>query len=169
MKPGDHPDFFRLPPPPGRSRESTIVLKADGRFFHDDAAVQHPGMARAFASWIQRHPDDGRFILSNGYDWSYLTIEDVPFFVESWRREPGADFLEIQLSDGSSERLDPSRLRASSQGVLYVDVKGGAFEARLTRSAQLALAELLVEDEEGALFLDFDGRRVPIPDRCQKA
>src|SRR5262249_32567480 len=31
MKPGDHPDFFRLPPPPGRSRESRIVLDDLGR------------------------------------------------------------------------------------------------------------------------------------------
>ena len=80
VRPGDHPDFFRLPPPPGRSRESTIVLDAEGRFFHEGAPVTHRGMARAFASWVARHPDDGRYILSNGYDWSYFRVEDAPRF-----------------------------------------------------------------------------------------
>ena len=29
MRPGDHPEFFRLPPPEGRSRESTVVKYLD--------------------------------------------------------------------------------------------------------------------------------------------
>ena len=61
MKPSYHPEFFRLPPPAGASRESSIVLTADGRFYHDGAEVTHPGMAKAFATWIARHPDDGRY------------------------------------------------------------------------------------------------------------
>src|SRR5205809_4885030 len=80
MRPGDHPEFFRFPAPEGRSRESSIVLDREGRFHHNGALVEHPGMARAFASWIDLHPDDGRFILNNGYDWSYFRVEDVPFF-----------------------------------------------------------------------------------------
>ena len=68
MKPSDHPEFFRFPPPEGRSRESTIVLTKDGRFFHEGAPVTHAGMRKAFASWLSRHPDDGRHILTNGYE-----------------------------------------------------------------------------------------------------
>ena len=89
MRPGDHPEFFRFPAPEGRSRESSIVLDAQGRFHHDGELVEHPGMARAFASWIDRHPDDGRFILNNGYDWSYFRVEDVPFFVLGVREQAG--------------------------------------------------------------------------------
>src|SRR6185436_15407504 len=54
MKPGNHPDFFRLPPPPGRSRESRIVLDAEGRFSNAGIPIDHEGMAVAFASWIRR-------------------------------------------------------------------------------------------------------------------
>src|SRR6185369_4619763 len=117
-RPGDHPDFFRLPPPPGRSRESTIRLDALGRFIHDGHLVEHPGMRRAFASWIARHPDDGRFILSNGYDWTYFTVEDVPFFVETVRSVGGAPVL--VLSDGSEEPLDPKTLTTGDAGALYL-------------------------------------------------
>lgn len=176
MKPGDHPEFFRLPPPPGSSRESTIVLDAEGRFFHDGALVEHPGMAKAFATWIARHPDDGRYILSNGYDWSYIRVEDVPFFVQRvLLSAPGSasasDLAQprIELSDGSIEALDPDRLWLGPRDALYTDVKGGAFQARFTRSAQLSLSDLLVEGEGGGVFFDFAGRRRAIPNTPRKA
>src|SRR5580700_1822488 len=65
MRPADHPDFFRIAPPEGRSRESTIRLDAEGRFFHEGARVEHPRLEAAMHTWIARHPDDGRFILTN--------------------------------------------------------------------------------------------------------
>lgn len=172
MKPADHPDFFRSPPPEGRSRESTIVLDKEGRFFHDGAQVTHPGMAKAFATWIARHPDDGRYILSNGYDWSYFHVEDVPFFVVRVRlsgEKNGAESPQIELSDGTIEALDPDRLWLGPEDALYADVKGGAFQARFTRSAQLGLSDLLVEGEGGAVFFDFAGRRRAIPITPRKA
>jgi len=147
MKPSEHPDFFRLPPPPGRSRESTIVLDAEGRFFHDGAPVEHAGMKRAFASWIARHPADGRFILTNGWDFCYFTVEGAPFFVEGIRAtEHGVMLL---LFDGSEEALDPEKLTLDESGALWATVKGGAFDARFSRSAQLALEPFLEEGTDG--------------------
>ncbi len=157
MRPGDHPEFFRFPPPEGRSRESTIVLDREGRFWHDGAVVEHPGMARAFASWIGLHPDDGRFILNNGYDWTYFTVEDAPFFVQGVREEGGV--LQLALSDGTDSALDPSTLQGGDEGALYTTVKGGKFRARFSRSAQIALAPWLVSDERGRIFLEIAGRR----------
>ncbi len=165
MKPGDHPEFFRLPPPPGRSRESTIRLDAQGRFWHDDEPVTHPGMAKAFASWIDLHPDDGRFILQNGYDWSYFSVEDVPFFVTGVAvRDDGAV---LTLSDGSEEPLDPETVAVGAGEAVYLRVKGGRFEARLTPAAQTALAPLLVADEDGEPALEVAGRRHRIGRREQ--
>ena len=86
MRPGDHPDFYRLPAPEGRSRESTIVLDREGRFWHDGRIVEHAGLGAALHSWIARHPLDGRYILTNGYDWTYFTVDDAPFFVRSATR-----------------------------------------------------------------------------------
>jgi len=167
MKPGDHPEFFRLPPPDGRSRESTNVLDADGRFFHDGVAVTHPGMAKAFSSWIARHPDDGRFILNNGYDWSYFQVEDAPFQVVSLQFSGSG--ASIELSDGSVEPFVGQSLRVGPRDALYVTVKGGAFEARFSRGAQLALLPWLVEEEKGGLSLDFGGQRVRLPVLSRKA
>ncbi|HSC86511.1 MAG TPA: hypothetical protein VLC09_04545 [Polyangiaceae bacterium] len=151
MKPGEHPEFFRFPAPEGRSRESSIVLDGSGRFWHEGELVEHAGMARAFASWIRRHPDDGRFILSNDYDWTYFTVEDVPYFVRHLRvDEAGA---KLQLSDGSDEPLDVASLREGRGGALYCRVKQGAFEARFTPEAQTLLAPLLEEDSDGRVVV----------------
>jgi hypothetical protein len=159
MKPGDHPDFFRLPAPEGRSRESSIVLDRHGRFFHEGAPVEHAGLAAAFASWLARHPDDGRHILANGYDWCYLTVEATPFFVTKFNAESG----DAELSDGTTEPLDAESLHVDDDGVLRVAVKGGREEARFSRQAQLAIAPLLLDTEP--VELQLFGRRYSLTTR----
>ena len=157
MRPGDHPEFFRFPAPEGRSRESSIVLDSEGVFHHDGLRVEHPGMARAFASWIDLHPDDGRFILNNGYDWSYFRVEDAPLFVLGLREEGGE--LRLLLSDGSESPLAPGTLVLGARGALYTNVKNGRFRARFTQAAQTALAPWLTDDENGGIFLEIAGTR----------
>jgi hypothetical protein len=158
MKPGDHPEFFRFPAPEGRSRESSIVLGKEGRFFHEGEPVAHPGMHRAFASWLRRHPDDGRYILSNGYDWTYLTVEGPSRFVQSVRNVDGRPQLE--LLDGLEARLDPSALRVDAQGRLSVGLAEGE-PATFTAAAQLQLAPWL-EERAGNIGISVNGEFSPI-------
>ena len=150
MKPGDHPEFFRFPAPEGRSRESTIALDADGMFFHDGAPVNHDKLARAMHSWISRHPDDGRFILTNGYDWTYFTVEDAPYIVRSIKTTD--DDVILVLSDGTEEKWAPETTRIAESGAMYTrvkrDAKVGPFEAKFSRHAQLALAPFLGPSSE---------------------
>ncbi len=168
MLPEDHPDFFRRPPPPGQSRESTIRLDENGRFWHAGELVRHPGMQSAFACWIRRHPDDGRYVLCNGYDWTYFAVDDVPYFVRglssikdaSIKEEAGG--LELALSDGSRELLDPTTLRLGARDALYCRVKAGQFAARFTPGAQTALLPYLVEGRDGEPLLELGARRFPI-------
>jgi hypothetical protein len=160
MKPGDHPEFFRLPPPVGQSRESGIVLDANGRFWHKGEPVEHAGMARAFASWVSRHPDDDRYILSNGYDWSYLTVEETPFFVSAVRVD--GERPELVLSSGESEPLDPTSLQVGRGDALSVRVKHGAFRAKLTPAAQLDLAPLLVDLADGRVGIRVGDQVFPV-------
>jgi hypothetical protein len=166
VKPGDHPEFFRFPAPEGRSRESTLRLDGEGRFFHDGTVVEHPKLAQALHTWIARHPDDGRFILTNGYDWTYFLVDDVPYFVRSVRvegeREGTASSADaaaeedeqtdaiLVLSDGTEEPLDPTTVRVGERGDLYLRVKphakGGPFDAKMTRFAQTQLGPFLSQD-----------------------
>jgi hypothetical protein len=132
-------------------------------------------MQAAFATWIRRHPDDGRYVLCNGYDWTYFSVEDVPFFVRGVREMPAG--LELGLSDGSWEQLDPTSLHLGAidpratpqraappraQDALYCRVKLGSFEARFNPGAQSALAPYLVEGTTGEPLLEIAGQRFPI-------
>ena len=147
MKPGEHPEFFRFPAPEGRSRESTIRLDGEGHFFHAEEPVEHPKLRDALHTWIARHPDDGRYILTNGYDWTYFIVDDVPYFVRSIREDAG-DAVMV-LSDATEESLDPKTVRQNERGELYLavkkDAKGGPFDAKLTRHAQTQLGPFLSE------------------------
>lgn len=163
MLPIEHPDFFRRPPPPGQSRESTIVLDAAGRFWHEGALVEHRGMREAFAAWVTRHPDDGRYVLCNGYDWSYFQVEDVGFFVRGVRSQGGA--LVLCLSDGTEEELAPATLRVGEGGALYCAIKQGTFEAKFTPTAQTALLPYVVESLAGEPVLRVGERDYFIPAR----
>ncbi len=165
MKPSEHPDFFRFPAPEGRSRESTIRLDGEGRFFHDQAIVEHAKLAEAMHRWIAKHPDDGRFILTNGYDWTYFTVDDVPYFVRSIRRVDGDAVL--VLSDGTEEPLEPSTVHANERGELYVKVKAtakdGPFDAKMTRFAQAQLEPFLEDPGDGHVRLATKRGAVSIP------
>lgn len=158
MKPGDHPEFFRFPPPEGRSRESSIVLSRDGRFFHEGAPVEHLGMQRAFATWLRRHPDDGRYILSNGYDWTYLTVEGPAFFVRSVLAAPTPPQLE--LLDGRVVPLEAKTLRCDAEGGLWLRLPEGE-NARFTGAAQRELEPWLAE-RDGRVGLQMGSQFSPI-------
>ena len=165
MKPGEHPEFFRFPAPEGRSRESTIRLDGEGRFFHDDALVEHPKLRDALHTWIARHPDDGRYILTNGYDWTYFIVEDVPYFVRSLREHDG-DAL-VVLSDATEEPLDPATVHVNERGEVYLkvkkDAKGGPFDAKLTRFAQSQLEPFLEDAGDGHVSLVTKRGRARLP------
>jgi hypothetical protein len=163
MKPGDHPDFYRLAPPPGASRESSIVLDREGRFWHDGARIDHPALEQALRTWIARHPDDGRLILSNGYDWCYFRAEGAAFVVDAIRLEPGGG-VTLRLFDGTEERLDPATLSADEGGAVHALVKAARFDARFSRHAQTQLAPLLTHDDPPTLLVV--GREVVVPPRA---
>lgn len=153
MKPSEHPEFYRLAPPEGRSRESTIRLDGEGHFFHDDAPVEHPKLRDAMHTWIKRHPDNGRYILDNGYDWTYFSVDDVPFFVRHLSRKNGEP--RMVLSDGSEEDIE-APLTEAADGSLRTEVKrsaqGGPFTAKFSRHAQTELAPFLEADAEGIVL-----------------
>lgn len=164
VKPGDHPEFFRFPAPEGRSRESTLRLDAFGRFWHEGALVEHKGLAAALHAWIGRHPDDGRYILTNGYDWTYFTVDDAPYFVRAIRIAP--DRIGMLLSDGSEEPFDPATAHVGAGDALYAPVKrgapGGPYEAKFTPHAQASLAPVLIETPSGAPAVRIGARTIAI-------
>lgn len=165
MKPGDHPEFFRLPPPPGASRDSTIVLDAQGNFFHDGDPVEKRSLADAMHRWISTHPDDSRWILTNGYDWCYFKVEDTAAFVVGLMGKP-PEAPTLVLATGDRVVLDPRTLRQDQTGNCFasVQVGGRLTDARFLRHAQTELAPWLME-VDGVIVIGVEGERHPIGQR----
>lgn len=114
-------------------------------------------------SWISRHPNDGRYVLENGWDWCYVAVDDAPYVVRAAKIV--GDEIELVLSDDSIERIDPSALRVDEEGILRTQVKPskkyGPYPARFDRHAIVALGEKLRE-QDGRYVLSMNGRDVII-------
>jgi uncharacterized protein len=144
--------------PFGLSRETTIVRKADGSWFHDGERIENPKLCRAFDAWIKRAPD-GRYCLENDINWAYFTLEGAPFFVRSARIEgSGAALL---LSDAKWVELDFRTLRSGPDGALYCTAYPG-MPARFDAHAAVQLGDLLDEDEQGPYFV-VEGEKIRPP------
>ena len=139
--------------------ETAIRRDADGRWYDGDEPIAHPGIERAFDRWLDR-ADDGRYCLRNSINWAYVRIDGAPVFVRAVRHL--GDRVELTLSDGRGEPLDPRTLRQDDAGRLYCDVREGRLPARFDRSAAFQLAEVLAEDAAG-LYLELGGIRVRPP------
>lgn len=144
----------------GRSRETTIVRDAQGRWFSDQEPLDHPGLTRAFDRWIER-AEDGRYCLKNDINWAYFTLHGPAYFVRSVTLDDDGSVW-LLLSNDKRERLRPNTLRSGTDGALYCDVDDGSFVARFDRHAAAALAPVLHEDAEG-VYLETAGMRVRPP------
>jgi hypothetical protein len=106
--------------------------------------------------------------LSNGYDWTYFAVEDVPFFIDAVS-QPDEQSLLLHLCDGSREPLDPTSVSTGSADAIYAKVKGGQFEARFRQEAQTGLMPWLEPDADGVPVLQLDGRRFAFKPRGSEA
>ena len=147
-----------------RLRRSGLRLDGEGRWWHEGQPVEHPGLARALHRWLDRL-DDGRHIVRlDGERFAYVEVDDAPYTVRSLQaRDDGSCVL--VLSDGSQEPLLASTVCVGADNALYCAVKGGRFEARLSRPAHYGLAEHVEQEEEGGYVLVLQGRRWPITRR----
>jgi hypothetical protein len=128
-------------PPFPFTRESTIRIDPQGAFWHDGQRVQHPGLAEAFARWLDVDHDTGRYIVRNSINWVYVTVDDAPLVVRGVADEGGQ--LVISVSDGTREPLRADTLRVDDDDVPYCDVRDGRLPARFTPQAAFALFERL--------------------------
>jgi hypothetical protein len=128
-----------MEPPFKLTRESQIRIDRDGHLWHEGERVEHPALARALASWVDLDPETGRYILRNSMDWCFVTVDDAPLVVRIVTFDNQGAL--VTLSDGSTERLDPSTVRIDPDDVPYCSVRGGRLPARFDRTAAFTLLE----------------------------
>ncbi len=145
--------------------ESGLRLDRNGRWWHDDQPVEHPRIVEAFNRGLVPS-EDGRFRLQFGGDWCFVEVEDAAYGVV--QLHPTADDqILLQLTDRTSEALQPDTLRLDPLGVLCCMVKEGLAKARFSKEAQFALGSLL-EETHGEVVLVVGQRRIPVPFRIPR-
>src|SRR5207248_11522358 len=132
--------------------QSGLRLDKEGRFWHRGSEVTHARTLAVLHRGIHRAPD-GRWATRIGKDWAYLDVQDVAL----WIRRVDGD--RAQLASGEWVAFDPSTLASGEGDALYARV--GGERARLTRAAQLSLADRLHE-EDGGYALETGGKRFRI-------
>jgi hypothetical protein len=109
-------------------------------------------------------PAEGRYVVQLGRFRGQIEVEEAAFFV----RAASPDAGRLELSDGTTDRLELGSLRVSARdGALLCTVKRDLVSHGLpARFGHAAQAELLaaVEGEPGAPALRIGGALWPLPD-----
>jgi len=128
-----------------------LRVDRDGTWFDDDVEITHPGIIANLRGNLRRDAE-GYFIQTRVR--IPVIVDDVPWVVT--RVERRGDTLIGLLNDGTETAIDPAQLRIGADDAPYCPVKGGAFEARLSRAAAFQLLAFGEYDERtgrGALRL----------------
>lgn len=144
--------------PPAEWKLPDLRVDVDGEWFDDDVQVTHAGILANLRANLRRDAQ-GYFIQTRVR--IPVRVDDVPWLVT--RLERRGDRLHAYLNDHSEETVDPATFRVGAGDVPYCAVKGGAFEARLSRAAAFQLWALAEYDEaSGRGALRLGGREYPL-------
>ena len=120
-----------------------LTINRDGEWLHEGEEITHPGILASLRGNLRR--DEAGYFVEAGPVRIPVDVADAPFVAT--RIEPDGQTLRLTLNDGTEESLDPATLRFTSGEVPYCRVKGGRFEARLSRAAAYQLGQLVEYDE----------------------
>ena len=144
--------------PPSEWKLPRLRIDVDGDWFDDDVKITHAGILANLRSTLRRDAQ-GYFIQTRVR--IPVEVEDAPFVV--MRIERREDRLHAFLTDGTDADVDPVTVRVGPGDVPYCAVKGGVFEARLSRAAAFQLLGLADYDEStGRGVLRLGGRDYPL-------
>ncbi len=136
--------------------DSLMVIKADGRWFHDGGEIKRPAMVRAFAGLLRRD-SSGQHWLVTPHEKQAITVEDAAFVATDVVRTGDALAFRLNTDEVLVAGPDhPLTARGDAElPALYLAVRNGT-EARINRSTWLQLVELADEQlsltSQGAAF-----------------
>lgn len=129
---------------PARSGEIDIVIRPDGRWYHEGGLIGREALVRLFSTILRR--DDDGFWLVTPVEKLRIVVEDAPFVAVRVDRTPRGD-LRFTTNVGDEVIAGPGHaLRVETDPVTkeprpYVHVRRG-LEALIARPVFYELAEL---------------------------
>jgi hypothetical protein len=136
----------KLPPvelwDPKVSGDSLMVIKTDGRWFHDGGEIKRPAMVRAFAGLLRREAG-GQHWLVTPHEKQAIVVEDAAFLATDVARTGDALAFRLNTDEVVLAGADhPLTARGDAElPALYLAVRHGT-EARINRSTWLQLVDL---------------------------
>ncbi len=153
------------------SRESGLRLDKNGIWYHESTPVTHRRLARALFRWLDREPGCDRFVLRPTPDfWAWVDVEDAPYQASLTEITESGE-LRLLLSGDLEDLFRGPSIFVDESNAWYIPVRGGRFEARLSRGAMSALAEHMQPDDtsaEGVILLLPGGRRISFARRPRR-
>jgi len=135
-----------------------LRVDVNGDWYDDDVQVTHAGILANLRNSLKR--DAGGWFIQTRVRIP-VEVEDTPWIVV--RLERRGEGLHVVLNDGDEADVDPASLRVGRDDVPYCAVKGGQFEARLSRAAAHQLLAMVdVDATSGAEELRLGGRAYPL-------
>lgn len=140
----------KLPPVelwnPQVSGDSLMVIKADGRWFHDGGEIKRPAMIRAFAGLLRRD-EAGQHWLVTPHEQQAIAVDDAAFIATDVVRTGDALAFRLNTDDLVLAGPDHPLIARGDPDLpaVYLAVRNGT-EARINRSTWLQLVELADDD-----------------------
>lgn len=132
---------------PAHSGVIDIVIRRDGRWFHEGAPIGREALVRLFSTILRKDPDG--FHLVTPVEKMRIEVEDAPFIAT--RVDRVGDVLRFQTNVGDEVDAGPDNpirveIAADGEPRPYVHVRRG-LEALIARSVFYELVELAEERE----------------------
>jgi hypothetical protein len=140
----------KLPPVdqwhPAAISDSLMVIRADGRWFHDGGEIRRPAMIRAFAGLLWRD-DQGQHWLVTPHEKQAIAVEDAAFIATDVIQQDASLALRLNTDEVIvAGPANPLVARGDADcPALYLTVRHGT-EARINRSTWLQLVDLADAD-----------------------
>lgn len=127
-----------------------IKIDKEGVWFFRGAEMFRKDFVYLFYQHVKKD-EAGRYFIEFGPETTYLDVEDTAFVVKNIYKvcspENGEECIEMFLSDGTFERLDPKSIYVGKDNVLYCLVKENKFEARFLRPSYYQITEFIEYDD----------------------
>lgn len=132
---------------PAHCGEIDIVIRTDGRWFHEGTPIGREALVRLFSTVLRKDPDG--FHLVTPVEKMRITVEDAPFIAVRVDRDgDGLKFLTNVGDEVVAGPDNPIRVEIGQDGAPrpYVHVRRG-LEALIARSVFYELVEMVEERE----------------------
>ena len=137
----ENPPLHQWNPP--LSGDIPIVIKSDGRWYHDGGKIKRPALVKLFASILRREMDGEYYLVTPGEKWR-IEVEGHPLVVTDFElaEEDGSELIVI-LNTGRRVTIGaehPLSLDAATSGVAVVALDHG-LTAVFSRAAWYRLVD----------------------------